>query len=342
MGGERVLHKIQYGKETNHGEAVAADTMLLGEVTLPEADREVIIPGFGVGERMPGQLASAFVRRIMAEGVTFSTPADRGGAYYQLFPLLFSMCVKGNITPAEQNSGQSDYLWTFPAALSGSETLDSITLEAGDDARAYEVAYCMAPSLEISGNCDSGEVTVSATLFGDRITATTFTADLSAPTATFVIGKLFRVYVDSTWAALGSNELTDALVDWTLSINGGANPKLRGSASRTIDTHGQGENEVTLTLGLERTSDVQTEEDYFLADTVTPRFVRLEIDSGIAIGEGDNHKLTLDLAGAWVGWQMFGRDQDGNTLDVATLRVGKDATGSKAYEFKVLTNVSGI
>jgi len=342
MGGERVLHKVQIGKESSHGTAVAADTMLLGEVVLPEADREIVIPGFGTGERMPGQLASAFVRRVLGEGVTFNTPADRGGAYYQLFPLLFSMCVNGNITPAEQTENQDDYLWTFAAPLTGAETVDSITLEAGDDARAYELAYVLCPTLELSGNCDSGEVTVSATLFGDKITATTFTGEISAPTATFVIGKFFRVYVDSSWATLGGTELADALVDWTLTINGGVKPKLRGSASRVIDTHGQGEMEVTLALGLERTSGVETEEDYYLATTVTPRFVRLEVDSGIAIASGENHKLTFDLAGAWVGWQSFGRDQDGNTLNVATLRVGKDVTASKAYELKVLTDVSAI
>jgi len=343
--GQKVLHQLQYGLESTaaHGDAMAADTMLLGEVTLPDADREVIIPGFGTGERIPGQLLSAFVRRILAEGVTFATPADRGGLYYQLLPLMFSCCIVGNQTPSAVTSGQLDYLWTFDTPLTGTETLESFTLEAGDDSRAYEIAYCMVPELEIAGNCDSGEVTLSAKLFGDQITLSSFTGDFSAPAATYVIGKLARVYVDSTWAALGTGELELALVDWSLTISGGAHPKLRGSASRVLDSHGQGELDIRLNLGLERgVADVETEEDYFLSTTVTKRFVRLEIDSGIAIGSGTNHKLTFDLAGAWVGWQSFGRDQEGNTLDVATLRVGKDNTSGKAFTAKVVTNVASI
>ena len=344
MAGQRVLHKVQAGVEgATHGAVpVAADTMLLGEVVLPEADREVIIPGFGTGQRIPGQLLSAFVRRIIAEGVTFSTPGDRGGLYYQLLPLLFSMCIKGNITPVEQTGSQADWLWTFIAPLTGAETLDTITLECGDDARAYELAYVFAPELTLAGNADSGEVTLTAQLFGDKITATTFTAGQSAPAATFVVGKLARLYIDATWAALGGNEIEDALLDWTLSIKGGGHPKLRGSATRLYESHGQGELEITLNLGLERSAAVQTEEDHFLSTTVAKRFVRLEIDSGVQIGTGDTHKLTFDLAGAWVGWQMFGRDQDGNALDAATLRVGVDNTSGSAFEALVTTNVAAI
>ena len=92
MGGERVLHKVQIGKESSHGTAVAADTMLLGEVVLPEADREIVIPGFGTGERMPGQLASAFVRRVLGEGVTFNTPADRRGVLPVVPAVVFDVC----------------------------------------------------------------------------------------------------------------------------------------------------------------------------------------------------------------------------------------------------------
>jgi len=343
MAGERVLHKIQYGKETNHGTAVVADTMLLGEVTLPDSDRTVIIPGFGTGERIPGQLNSAFVRRILANGVRFATPADRGGLYYQLLPLIWSASIVGAVSPAAQTSGQSDYLWTHAVPLSAVETIDSFTLEAGDDARAYELAYCMCPEWELAGNADSGEVTLSATLFGDQIAATTFTNSLTAPSATYVIGKLAKLYVNASWATLGNTEFEATLLDWQVSFKGGVHPKLRGSGQRVLDSHGQGEVEVTLSLGLERTTAVAAEEDYFLASTVTPRFVRLEIDSGIDIaGTTTHHKITLDFAGAWVAWQPFGKDQDGNNLNVATLRVGKDATGSQSFTAKVITNVASI
>jgi hypothetical protein len=316
--------------------------MLLGQVTVPDSDRDVIIPGYGTGQRIPGQINNAFVRRILAEGVTFATPADRGGAYYQLFPLLFSSCIKGGVSPAEQNGGQGDYLWTHAVPLTAAETLDTFTLEMGDDAKAYEISYVLCPELEIAGNADSGEVTVSANLVGDQVDRTSFTGTISAPSATYVVGKLARISIDDTWAGLGTNELEDALLDWTISINGGAHPKLRGSATRVYETHGQGEVEVTLNVGLERTSAVDTESANFFANTATKRFVRLQIVSDVQIGTGDYHTLTFDFAGVWVAWQAFGRDQDGNAIDVATLRVGVDNTSGESFTAKVTTDVSAI
>lgn len=343
--GQRVLTKVQYGLEGTHGTAVAADTRLMAWCTMPESDREVIIPGAGIGQRVPGLLSAAYVRRVLAEGIRLETPGE-SGAYYQIFPLLFSLAIKGSISPSEQNSGEGDYLWTFADPLTGSETVDTMTLEMGDGTGAnegYEMAYCAISELEIAGNADSGEVTANATLFGDEVARTQLTDVGTMPTATAVIGKLARVYVDDTWAGLGSNELENALLDFTLSISTGVHPKLRGSSQRTIDSHDQGEMEVTLTLGLERgASGVATEEAYYRATTVTSRFVRLEIDSGIAIGSGDNHKLTLDIAGAWMSWHSLGRDQDGNNIAVATLRAGYDSTGTHAFTFKALTDVASI
>lgn len=343
--GQKVLTKVQYGLEGTHGDAVAADTRLMAWATLPESDRDVVIPGAGIGQRVPGLLSAAFVRRVLAEGIRLETPGE-SGAYYQIFPLLFSLAIAGNITPVEQNVGEGDYLWTFADPLTGAETVDSTTLEIGDGTGAnegYEMAYCMAPDLEVAGNTDSGEATVEATLFGDEIARTTLTNVATMPTATGVVGKLARVYVDSTWAGLGGTELELALLDFTLSVRTGVHPKLRGSSSRTIDSHDQGEIEVTLSLGLERgVAAVGTEEAYYRATTVTPRFVRLEIDSGVQIGAGDNHTLTFDIAGAWVGWQGLGRDQDGNNIEVATLKAGYDATGTHAFTFSVLTDVAAI
>lgn len=339
MGGQRVLRQIQFGKETVHGTAVAADTRALCEVTLPATDREVVVPGMGLGLRVPHLLDAAFVKRILAEGVQLGTPE---GLYYQLVPWLLSGCLKGNITPVEQTGSQNDMLWTFAEALTGSETLDSVTLEVGDDARAYEIAYGMISELEFTGNADTGEVTVSAQIFGDKIVSTSFTAAIGMPTPTFVIGSLFRLYIDDAWSELGDTEFTQTLFDWRLKITGGGHPKLRGSSSRLFGAHGQGEVVVELELGLERNAATTTEEGYFLADTTTSRFVRLAIDSGVQIGTGDNHQLTFDIAGVWSKWAPMSKDQDGNNLDVVTLMNGYDDTGSRAFGANVTTNVAAL
>jgi hypothetical protein len=312
---------------------------------MPESDRDITIPSAGVGQRIPGVLDSAYVQRILAEGITLETPAE-SGAYYQILPLLFSLGVEGNITPTEQTASEGDYLWNFPNPLTGSETVDSMTLEFGDSTAAsqgYEMAYCMASSIEFSGNADTGECTVSATLFGDEIATTTMTDSLSLPSTTGIVGGLAKLYVDDAWADLGTSEISNCLLDWTLTIETGVHPKLRGSATRKIADHDQDEVSVSLNLGLERgATNLDTEEGYYRASTTTARFVRLEIDSGIAIGGGNNHKVSFDIAGIWTSWQSLGRDQDGNSIEVANLTCGYDTTGSSAFDINVTTDVSAI
>jgi hypothetical protein len=175
--GTKVLTKVQAGKETTHGDAVAADTMLLMQASLPESDREVHIPQVDMGVRSPGLLASASVRHVLAEG----TLEDMDGAYFEILPLMFSMGLKGNVTAAEQTTGESDYLWEFPAPQTGVETVDSVTLEMGDDTQGYEVAYCLMKTLRISGDCETGEVHISGDWFGDEVVQTTVTPAQAAP-----------------------------------------------------------------------------------------------------------------------------------------------------------------
>jgi hypothetical protein len=179
-------------------------------------------------------------------------------------------------------------------------------------------------------------------MFGDQIVQTTFTGALSPPSATYFQGGKFRLYVDTTWAGLGGTEVTDALVDWRLSWEGGAHPKVLGSSSMLMSDHDQGENIITLEMSLERTAAVGALEALYRATTVTPQFIRLEHDSGVQIGAGDNHNIAIDLAGAYVSWQPHGRAESGNALDVVTVLCGKDSTGSAAASIAVTTEIAAI
>lgn len=338
--GTTVLIKNQFGLEAAHGTAVAADTGLICGVTLPSSDRDVIVPAQGSGRRVPEIIDNAHVGKIAAEGITldFETP------YFQAFPMMFSASVKGNITPAEQNVGEGDYLWAFTDNLTGTEEIDTFTLETGEAAadNSWEIAYCLSPGWTLTGNCDTGEGSFSVNVDGDAILPTTLTGAIAQPTATMLVSKLMRVYVDDTWAGLGGTELTAALVDYTIAFDSGVHHKRRGAANRKPSSHGQGKMIFTITLGLERTAAVVTEIGHLLSETPTKRYLRLVLDSGVQIGAGDNHTLTLDCAGVWSEGPITGRDLDGNDLVELVLTTGYDKTGAHAFDLDVITNVTAI
>ena len=339
--GVKPLIKVQCGKETTNGSAVAADTMLLCNLDLGESDREIHIPQADHGARIPGVLQAATTRKVMAD----MTLEDSDGAYFEMFPIILSMALNGAVSASEQTSGQGDYLWTFAAPLTGAEDLDTFTFEKGDDTQAYEIAYCLARSVDISGDCESSEVHCSANITGDKVAQTTITPSQTEPTAHLMDAKLTRLYIDDTWASAGDSELEDVLVAFEFHLEGGAHHKHIGSSSKLAGSHGQGVIAATLTLTMERTSDVATEElHYRPAADYTPdmRVVRLCV-TGDQIGSGTAASLTIDMAGVWTSWHSIGDEKEGNTLDIATLTLGDDTTsGSGSLSIAVITTTSAI
>ncbi len=339
--GNKWATKVQYGLESVNGTAVAADTMLLCRAPIPESDRQVHIPQVDMGVRSDMLLSAAVVRKVLAEGITIE---DQDGAYFQMLPVLLSMALK-NITQAEQNGGEADWLWTAAAPQTGAETLDSVTLEVGDDSQAYEIAYCLAQSLNFKIDCVSGEVHVSADCFGDQVTLTTITGGLSIPSSVeMMVGGLARLYIDDTWAGLGGTEFAASLINADITIECGGHPKFFGSAQRKMDSHGQSAIRAIAKLTLERNAAVVAEElNYRPASghAVTERFVRLAL-SGTQIGAGDVQNLTIDLAGVWTAWGSLGAELDGNTQDVVTLTGGYDITGAQGVSVAVTTDVASI
>jgi len=337
----QALIKVQYGLEAANGTAAAADTMLACTASLTADDRQIHIPAVDLGVRSNMLLSGAAVRRAHAASIALD---DADGAYFQLFPVLFSCGLNGNVSPVEQNTGEGDYLWTFTAPQTGSEDVDTMTLEMGDDAGGYEVSYVLVEQLNITGDCVSGEVHVSATCSGDLVDQTTVTGGLSIPTMELCIGKLSQIYVDSSWANLGNTELADCLVNWEVSLTTGAHHKFWGSNSRTTSGHNQGYITGEATFTFERTSGVYTEEANYRPASgyaQTPRFIRLTT-TGTQISSGDNQALTLDMAGLWTSWQTFGAEDNGNSLDQATLTFGYDTTGAQSFQALVTTDVSAV
>ncbi len=340
--GNKALTIVQYGLEGPHGTPVAADTRLVAEVTLPDTDRELVVPKAGTGKRVPEVLDNAYYRRQSCEGIQLTTP---DGAYFQLLPLLLSALVDGNITPVEQNPSEGDWLWTFTESLTGTEDLDTFTLEAGDQFAgnsAFEVAYCLLKELTFTGNAETGEMTVSATIDGDKLTPTTLTGVATLPTFEPIHGKKMRLYIDTLWANLGNTEKTGTLLDFTVRLAGGGHHKRRGDSSLLPGAHGQDMIEMIATIGFEHNAAAIAEEAKYYADTTTPVFVRLQVE-GAQIGVGDTHKLVIDMAGVWQSWSPFiNQDQDGNTISVGTLKIGYDVTGTRAFNIDVTTDVAAI
>lgn len=336
MMGNRFFSKVQYGKESPRGTAVAADTLLLGRVPAVNSDRTPIFPREDVG------INAAAVRSVIHQYLYSNTLSSEHG-YFQLLPALFGCGLKGGVTATETTSSQGDYAWAFTPSLTAAaaNSPDSLTIELGDDTQAFEVEYCMFERIRISGQVaqgmDASPVTIEADFFGRQLTPTTFTSAISLPTAEPINAKLARLYLDTSWSGVGGTEKTNILRSFDIEILTGVHPKFAGSGYKYFNTHGEGLIEVTANFTFEGNSDADAIFDLHQANTFS--VARLKV-SGATIGSGVAHSLSIDIGGKWENVSPLSGEDRNDNLHTAVLRGHYDATGAKLLQVNVVTDVS--
>lgn len=335
--GTAVLRKMQYGKETTHGTAVAATKMLPVAVPPIKPDRKPTYPRENAGI-LADAVRSYISGRLVKDSLKFST------GYFQLLPLLFSCGIKGGLTAAEQTTGQHDYLWDHTPDLTGvSNAQDSITLEHGDNDLVVETEYVMFDSIKISGeiNQDGSDssVKIEAGYFGRQNTVVSFTAGLSSVALTPINAKLARFYLDTAWSGIGSTEKTATLRGFEIEILTGLHPKMLGSGNEYFDTHGEGPMAIMGAFTFEGNANSSAIYSAHIANTF--QAVRLLVN-GPQIGTGQNHKLQIDMGGTWENVIPLASESNGNSLWTAVLHGFYDPTGAKLLDVNVITDTNTL
>ncbi len=305
--GEKMFIKCQYGKETTRGTAVAATKRWLGTCNVPK-DREPQHPEYTLGMR--ARSAHSHIAQILADPINLSLAQG----YFQALPMVFSIGLKGNITPTEVTTAEGDYKWIFTPSLTAKSNPDTITLEVGDDTQAYEIEYVMARRIVIAGQLgQNGYVSVNAECFGRQVTTSAFTPAIDVPTIEPMLANLTQFFVDPDWDDIGKTQKTDLLREFSIEILTGNHPKYYGD-SRTFSTHAEGYLDVMATFTFEGNSSANT---IFQAyQNQTPMAIRTMV-TGSDIGSGEPHSLTIDIYGTFDEVIPLASEADGNNLHTA-------------------------
>ena len=336
--GNRFFSKVQYGKETTRGTAVAATKLMLGKVPAVGSDRKPVFPSEDVGINTPA------VRSVIHQYLYQNTLSTEHG-YFQQMPVLFGCGLKGGVTPTETTPSQLDYLWTqTPSLVSGGDNAqNAMTIELGDDTQAFEAEYAMIERIRISGNVAQGQdaspVSVEADFFARQLTPTTFTGAIALPAAEPMNAKLAQFYLDTTWAGVGGTEKTNILRAFDIEILTGLHPKFSGSGNKYFNEHGQGIISVTANFTLEGTSAADAIFDAHQAKTF--QVVRLKV-TGSQLGTGTNHSLSIDIGGEWESVSPLSSEDRGDNLHSAVLVGRYDSTGAKMLQVATVTNLASF
>lgn len=332
--GSAGLRKIQYGKEATHGLAVAATKMLPIAVAGISPDRKPTFPRENAGVKADA-VRSYISGRMVNDKLKFDV------VYYQTLPMVLSCSIKGGITPVEQTASQDDYLWAHTPVLDGSvsNAQNSITLERGDDEFMVETEYVQFSKLKISGeiNQEGGDSTIKmdADYYGRQNSVTSFTALTPQTDLVPVSAKLCKLYIDPSWAAVGSTEKTNTLRAFDIELISGLHAKHHGSGNEYFDNHGEGNMAFIAAFTFEGNANMPTIYTDFESQAL--RVARLKM-TGPQIGTGTNYMFQLDLSGKWDEPIPLSGESNGNNLWTAILHGVYDLTAGKLLDINVITN----
>jgi hypothetical protein len=338
--GDRLLSKYQYGLEgdATPGTAVAATRKLGAAIKGVPMDRIWTPLKYANGSRAHANAKRNDTLQVR-DSLTFD---DTNSLYFQMLPFVFHHFLD-EMAGVEQTGAQADYLYSIAPSMTAANDPGTFTLEMGDDTQAYEVEGCQFTraliAWRIPTGADSAPATGEFSYFGRQMTPTTFTAGQSLHAGIVPAnGKLSRLYKDSTWAGVGTTELTNTLVGAEIEILAGNHPKPFGSANKYFESWGEGELASMITLDIEGGANADAIYDDWQAGT--ERALRLQLN-GPQIGTGLNYRFRWDVFGYFAEVVPLNESREGNNLHRA-LFVSQEDASNNMIRGEVITNNSTL
>jgi len=172
--------------------------------------------------------------------------------------------------------------------------------------------------------------------FARQNTKTNFTTAIALPVVNEINGLLTQLYINDSWASVGTTEKTGILRGVDIEITNGAYPEFNGN-SLTFNKVGEGKIAILVTLTL-----VNGSEAIALHDAIgTMKVVNIHC-SGPAIGSGENHALDIAFSGVVMEPLPGANKEKETSLTTVAFEGIYDPTGDKMLEVNVITNVASI
>jgi hypothetical protein len=318
--GIKALRRLQMGKETTPGTAVAATSYWRGTGTIQD-NLTTVFPNEDIGI-IPG------VDRSYQPKTEALLTLDPTPATFEQVGYIFQMGICASTSSTDANGYYWDY--DFPVATSDarvSTDLRTYTWEGGDNAQAEEFAYGFVRSFTLSGSAGEA-LMMSAEIVGREVGTSTFTGSLSIPTVTEILFSKGSLYVDPTSDSVGTTQISNEFLDMDLSVTTGWIPVYTADGNLYFSFVKQAMPEIILSITFEHNTNAIAQIAAWRAETA--KQIRLQFDGATG------NQLIIDMAGKWDNFSKIG-ERDGNDIVTGTFRARYNSTASLFCEFEVHT-----
>ena len=318
---ETAFRRAQMGQETVRGTAVAADLVLVDGILTANPDFSFSIP-----QEDRNSLAERHTRTLIRQeaALRWEGPANFEDVIHWLL-----MSVKTIVaTQPDAVSNPTVYRWSFVPRLSVVNTPISYTVEWGDNTQEMEAEFVMARSVTFRFTMDE-PVQVSVDMFGRNPAKSTFTASLVAGAKEEIIATKAQIWIDATWAALGTTLKSNSLRSAEITIPGPQLYRTASGGNPYYSTYVEPRRSATLRLSFIADANGWTEYDALAALAGTLRAIRLKVQGSLISGAYYKY-LEFDLLCKYDEVPEMFTDDEGKTVIVLQAHTYDDHTNNSA------------
>lgn len=285
MPGIRALRRIQLGKEATAGSSVNATTIWRGTGTLKN-DLQVINPAEDIG-------IVTMTNRVYTPSAGGTLNIEATPATFEQLGYLLEMGIKA-VASGVADGGGTGYVYSYPLPTTTKNSINTYSVEAGDDNQVEFTGYTYAESIKLSGKVNAA-IEMSGVLKTRAVAPVSYTAATISFTSTTI--------ADSA-NGLGVFRSTTSQVKVTGAATSGNNKIFSVSAGSTAS--------LTVTGGsTESAGSTVTVEQYFQSVSIPTveeiifNKAKLYIDGSTSIGTTQKSQtflsFDLDLQTGWKG-----------------------------------------
>lgn len=334
MAGRRGLRRLQFGKETTAGTIAAATALWRGKGTLVDNLVEIFT------EEDIGYLSGVdrtYIPQLGGAVALEDTPATFEQVLY-----LLEAGVKTVWTGSTDTGGSGKvYTYTFPTTTIN--TIQSLTVEGGDDAGAEVMEYGFVPDFSLKGEAGQA-VMMSGNIVGRQVVPQAFTTQPGTPTVEEVIFLKGKLYIDTAGGTMGTTQKSNTFVAMALAVKTGWIPKFTadGNLYFAFPQHTKENMEILLDITFEHDATSLAEKVAWRAQT--PRQIRVEFAGTTLTTAGSSHatkKLRVDMAGKWERFEKID-ERNGNDVVTGKFRARYEATSTKFAEIVAVNQLANL